>query len=93
MDEDERLGVNAHNLIESQRVSNMDSKGTRGKKELANVEDLLNSKGGRVSKVIHAVNMISETDPIDEIIIDRITNTKDRSQKRRKMTMTGANMN
>ena len=92
MDEDERLGVNAHNLIESQRVSNMDSKGTRGKKELANVEDLLNSKGARVSKVINAVKMITETDPIDEIIVNRITNTKDRSQKRKKMTMTGANM-
>ena len=39
------------------------------------MEDLLRESGAgqRISRVVRAVKMVSEEDPIDTIIIDRIT--------------------
>ena len=82
MDEDERLLTKS---LEMNRESNIDSKGNQHKGEVSNIEDLLVANGTtgiRISKVVKAVKLVSEKDPIDAIIIERITNQKDRSRNR-----------
>ena len=77
MDEDERLLMKSIEM----RESNMDSKGNQHKGEVSNIEDLL-VKNKRISKVVKAVKLVSESDPVDAIIIERVTNQKDRSRSR-----------
>ena len=48
-------------------------------REIQNIEDVLRSTESRIDKVMKAMLHIDENDPIDSIIIDRITNTTDRT--------------
>ena len=73
-----------------------DTKGA-GTREIENLEDVLKSPETRIDKVMKAMFNMDQNDPIDSIIIDRITNTKDRTQTRNTgrsaMRTTGIDMN
>ena len=82
MDEDE---MKLKKSLDMNRESNIDSKGNQHKGEVSNFEDFFASSGTtgiRISKVVRAVKLVSEKDPVDAIIIERITNQKDRSRTR-----------
>ena len=67
------------------RIKNVDS-------IIENVDEIVEKDGGRISAVFKALKTVSEDDPVDKIIFERISDTKDRGFTR-KQYKTGANMN
>ena len=61
--------------IEKKKTAVYDNKkGARSTREIENIEDVLKSPETRIDKVMKAMINIDENDPIDSIIIDRISN-------------------
>ena len=46
------------------------------------MDDIIDDKKMDISKVVHALKAVSSDDPIDSIIYDRITNTRDLTRGR-----------